>query len=128
MAGFIGAYGSIIHPNRMLENSHSEPEDTGIFWWQGYLVCTGEDEDTLVVEHDRLDRRAVILREDFKLLGIPAFHVGDEVTVRNNGRHATVVNVTYHFKREKFFYTIDYGDRQSTNWFFDEDLEGNESE
>ena len=64
-----------------------------------------------------------IERKRFKHLGKPQFHVGDVVLAKSRGKQATVVGVTWHDKRECFRYTLDYGDRVSTNWFFDDDLE-----
>ena len=60
---------------------------------------------------------------DYICLGMPAFHVGDAVAVKKSGKRATVVGVDWHDKREAFRYTLDYGNRVSTNWFFDDDIE-----
>ena len=34
-----------------------------------------------------------------------------------------IVAVDWHESRETFYYTLDYGNRISTNWFFDSDIE-----
>lgn len=123
MSNLTGFYGSIKDKSYIEDSPVAAAEVNGYPWWYGYVVCIKEDDDSLVVAHDKKLWSMRIKKEGFEVLGKPEHHIGDHVTVKKSGKLAKVVNVTWHFKSKRFFYTLDYGDRQSSNWFFDEDVE-----
>ena len=123
---YVGFYGSIVDEAEPLEDNHPEPlrdKHNTWNWWIGYHACVFDDNETLVLEHHKKGWQVQIRKDDFRPLGKPAYHIGDVVLAKSRGKQATIVGVTWHDKRGCFRYTLDYGDRVSTNWFFEDDLE-----
>lgn len=93
-------------------------------WWRTYLWCIEETPKTVILKSPDGDFTIEALKNNFDILGKPLHHIGDSVVVKKNGKRATVRRVSWHMKRQCFYYHLDYADRKSTNWFFDEDIEG----
>lgn len=122
---FLGTYGnirdeesSVVSCSDSLFARYSDPG-----WWRSYCLCIEDNGCTLLLESFDRKHTIEIRRQDYVCLGTPAFHVGDAVTVKRSGKSATVVGVDWHDRRNAFRYTLDYGNRVSTNWFFDGDVE-----
>ena len=64
-----------------------------------------------------------ILAENFHAVGRPKYLTNDMVRIPGKNREGRIYSVTWHGKRNCFRYMVDYGDRKSTCWYFDEDLE-----
>lgn len=127
---YVGYYGSIKDGAEILEDSHPEPlhdKYNTWNWWIGDHVCVFDDDKTVVLECQNKGWQARIRKDDFNPRGKPFYHINDTVLAKNRSKRATIADVTWHERRGCFRYTLDYGDRISTNWFFDDDLEMIES-
>ena len=124
MSNLIGTYGIIANNESVIscsDPSFANYDDLG--WWRTHLLCVKENTTAVTLQSPNGVYKIEIYRQGYNLLGTPCHHVGDKVQVKRSGRLATVKDVQWHFNREAFYYTLDYGNRVSTNWFFDEDLE-----
>ena len=125
MNSYIGCYGWIrSHDESSIIEGDSLDETINTYpWWYRDLVCVAETDDELTLNLPGSAKKVRVPSKEFEPLGKPTHQLGDRVVVKKSGKHATVVRVNWHSMREKFFFTLDYGDRVSTNWFFDEDIE-----
>lgn len=125
MSGLVGTYGNIGGGEFVIActdgkfNSYDAPG-----WWRSYLLCIQESASSVTLQsYDGVDTIEVD-RRGYITLGTPAHHIGEKVRVKKTDKKATIVAVDWHSNREAFYYTLDYGDRVSTKWFFDDDIKG----
>lgn len=119
-----GTYGTIASPESVLtcsDNGYTSFGNPG--WWRADMPCIGEDAEGLTLQSRDSSQTIRIKRDGYKPLGTPSHHVGDRVRVKKSGKHATIKDVNWHAGRQNFYYTLDYGTRVSTNWYFGDDLE-----
>ena len=124
MSGLVGTYGNIVGGEFVIACSDGDYEgfvEPG--WWRSYLLCANEGSDSVTLRSPDGAHGITVAREGYVALGTPKHHVGEKVRAKKSGKGATVVAVDWHEGREAFYYTLDYGDRISTNWFFDDDVE-----
>ena len=125
MSDLIGTYGNIADGEFVVfcsDESFSGYEDAG--WWRSYLLCIEENDNIVTLESRNGDHTIEVARQGYSALGMPRHHIGDRLRVKKTGKEATVAKVNWHESREAFYYTLDYGNRVSKNWFFDGDVEG----
>lgn len=95
-------------------------------WWNGHFIVIEEHDDILVIQSTNEATGYAILeikKDGFKIIGTPLFLTNDSVKVKSKNKTGRIYSVTYHSARECFRYMVDYGDRKSTCWYFDNDLE-----
>ena len=123
MTDLVGTYGRIRTGGYVVSCTDEQYDWNESKWWHTYLMCIEEGSETLKLKRHDGDETIVIRKEGYDELGRPLYHVGDRVVVRRNGKTATVNRVCWHTKRKQFYYILDYGERMSSNWFFDDDVE-----
>lgn len=98
-------------------------------WWHGGFIVIEENDKILKLKSTNFEKNYPEIRikiEGFIPIGKPTFIIGDKVFVAKKNKAGTIYSVTYHDKRGCFRYMLDYGDRKSTCWYFDEDLQKQE--
>ena len=124
MTNYIGFYGSIESKEAVVEDCNPEARISGHPWWAvGYLLCTECDSHILTLVRPKKQWVVRVKEGGFEPLGKPTYLIGSRVFCKSRDKYATVKDVMFHYNRSCFYYTLDYGDRVSTNWFFDDDLE-----
>ena len=95
-------------------------------WWNGHFIVIEEREDILVIQSTNEATgyaELEIKTNGFKVIGKPSFLTNDIVKIKAKNKTGRIYNVTYHSARECFRYMVDYGNRKSTCWYYDNDLE-----
>lgn len=123
MTGLVGTYGRIRSGDDVLSCSDEQYDWDESKWWHTYLLCTDEGSETLKLKRHDGDESITIRKDGYDELGRPLYHIGDHVAIKKSGKLAAVNRVCWHTKRKQFYYILDYGERVSSNWFFDNDIE-----
>lgn len=124
MSDLVGTYGKIAGNEFVVSCSDGGfTAYDAVGWWRTYLLCVTERADTVILGSYQGDHTIEVNRRGYSSLGRPKHHVGDKLRVKKSGKKATVAKVNWHENREAFYYTLDYGERVSSNWFFDDDVE-----
>ena len=125
----IHSYGKLSNMECFLEPIPTEVDPASDGWWYGNFIVVEENGDVLKLKSTNFEKNYPEINvkvEGFVLTGKPAFIIGDKVLVAKKNKAGTIYSVTYHDKRGCFRYMVDYGDRKSTCWYFDEDLQKQE--
>lgn len=123
MKNLVGSYGYIKTEHAVIsctDTSYSFDLDG---WWCTYLLCIFDDGKNLTLKSHEDDSRITINRDGYEVLGFPAYKVGDDVIVNKSKKFGKVRRVCWHEKRQCFYYKLSYANRDSNNWFFDENIE-----
>lgn len=123
MSTLIGSYGYVASGSSVVSCGDPQFDWQEAGWWHTYLWCANEASETVVLKSPDGGATMEVAKKDYNPLGWPVRHVGDPIIVKNSGKGAVVDAVCWHTKRQRFYYLLDYGERKSSNWFFDEDLE-----
>lgn len=119
----VGYYGKIREGEPLKNEDGQDIDWYERGWWRQLMLCTADHGEQLKLATAKGEYSITVERARFKALDKPPYHIGDIVYAKSRKKQATVVGVAWHDKRDCFRYTLDYGDRVSTNWFFDDDLE-----
>ena len=125
MSGLVGTYGNIGSGEFVIActddkfNGYDAPG-----WWRSYLLCIHESASSVTLQSYDGAHTIEVGCQGYITLGTPAHRIGEKVRVKKTNKEATIVAVDWHSNRDAFYYTLDYGNRVSTNWFFDDDIEG----
>jgi len=125
----IHSYGKLSNMECILEPIPKEVDPVSDGWWRGDFIVVEEDGNVLKLKSTNFEKNYPEIKvkaDGFVPTGKPTFIIGDKVLVSKKSKAGTIYSVTYHDKRECFRYMVDYGDRKSTCWYFDEDLQKQE--
>lgn len=125
----IHSYGKLSNMECILDPIPKEVDPASDGWWYGSFIVVEEDSKVLKLKSTNFEKNYPEIKvkaDSFVPTGKPTFIIGDKVLVVNKNKAGTIYSVTYHDKRECFRYMVDYGDRKSTCWYFDEDLQKQE--
>lgn len=122
----IHSYGRIIN-SELVQSPYKESIDWNASgWWNGHFIVIDENEDILVLQstNEATGYATIEIKSDgFNVIGKPSFYTNDTVKIKAKNKTGRIYSVTYHFAKECFRYMVDYGDRKSTCWYYDNDLE-----
>ena len=120
------AYGSIKDVHSILPPVPEDVNPDSSGWWQGHFIVVEQIDDKLVLQSTNYEigyRTVAVLENNFEEMGHPKYLTNDKVRIPRKNKTGRIYSVTWHSKRNCFRYMVDYGDRKSTCWYFDEDLE-----
>lgn len=127
---FLYSYGKIANHEDIIPPI---PEDVNLKmsgWWYGGFIVIKEQPDELILKSTNYEKNYPTIKikpEGFNIIGVPPFTIGDKVKVKNKNKQGTIYGIAWHYKRECFYYYVEYPDRRSTCMYFDKDLEKVES-
>ena len=127
---FLNSYGKIANYNGIIPPIPEDIDFNTSGWWNDDFIVIKEQPQELTLKSVVFERNYPVLKVEpqcFMFVGIPKFLLDEKVLITKKGKSGSVYSITYHSKRGCFRYMIDYGDRKSTCWYFDEDLEKVES-
>lgn len=123
---YLHAYGSIKDVKAVLPPVPEDINPNSCGWWHGNFLVIEQNGEQLLLQSTNEEqgyRTLRILAENFHAVGRPKYLTNDMVRIPGKNREGRIYSVTWHGKRNCFRYMVDYGDRKSTCWYFDEDLE-----
>ncbi len=125
----IHSYGKISNKEYITKPIPKDVDWDSSGWWHGNFIVIEENDDMLKLQSTNFEKNYPEINvkiEGFESIGKPTFIIGDKILITKKNKVGTIYSVTYHDKRECFRYMVDYGDRKSTCWYFDEDLQKQE--
>lgn len=123
---FLNSYGKIANHDDIIP---PVPEDIDLKisgWWYGGFIVVKEQPNELTLKSTNYEKDYPVIKikpEGFNIIGTPAFVIGDTVNIKNKNKQGTIYGIAWHYKRECFYYFVEYSDRKSTCMYFDEDFE-----
>ena len=113
----VGYYGRIAHTDYVF------PEYKNDKYVMYAEHCIEDKDGILTLISDDNEHICKIKREHFFVFGKPKFNLGDHIRSKDGKHDGIVYYVCWHYNRQMFFYYLDYGNRKSNNWNFEEDME-----
>ena len=115
----IGTYGQV----RNREHIVAEDLERAIHstMYGAVVRCIDQDGRWLTLwAHKNIVFKTLI--EDYILMGTPKFYEGNHVYDPRKKRSGVIHCVCWHFKRKAFYYYVQFPNKLSECWFFDDDL------
>jgi hypothetical protein len=123
---YLNTYGKITDHNAIIPPIPEDVDFNSPGWWNDDFIVIKEGPQELTLRSIVFEKNYPILKvkpQGFRAIGSPKFLLDEKILVSKNGKLGHIYSIIYHSKRDRFRYMVDYGDRKSTCWYFDEDLE-----
>ena len=83
------------------------------------FACVGEEEYITLKYNNRCYR---VRKQLFKPILAPKYTFGQRVSIRKNGEEVTVIDIMWHYDRQKHYYLVTAGNRKKSKRYFEEEL------